>query len=72
MKQLEVLPALKVWRLAKGLTVLQASELFGVTFKTVYKWEAGVLPRSIPLLARIELVTGMTLHELFPEYFNPL
>jgi transcriptional regulator with XRE-family HTH domain len=67
-----MIPALKVWRLAKGLTVLQASELFGVTFKTVYKWEAGVLPRSIPLLARIELVTGMTLHQLFPEYFNPL
>jgi len=67
-----MIPALKVWRLAKGLTVLQASELFGVTFKTVYQWEAGVLPRGIPLLARIELVTGMTLHELFPEYFNPL
>jgi len=67
-----MMPTLKAWRLSKNLTVLQASELFGVTFKTVYKWEAGVLPRSIPLLARIELVTGMTLHELFPEYFNPL
>jgi len=67
-----MMPTLKAWRLSKGLTVLEASKLFGVTFKTVYKWEAGVLPRSIPLLARIELVTSMTLHELFPEYFNPL
>jgi transcriptional regulator with XRE-family HTH domain len=67
-----MMPTLKAWRLSKGLTVLEASKLFGVTFKTVYKWEAGVLPRGIPLLARIELVTGMTLHELFPEYFNPL
>ena len=65
-----MMPTLKAWRLSKSLTVLEASKLFGVTFKTVYKWEAGVLPRSIPLLARIELVTGMTLHELFPEYFN--
>jgi transcriptional regulator with XRE-family HTH domain len=67
-----MMPTLKSWRLSKNLTVLEASKLFGVTFKTVYKWEAGVLPRSIPLLARIKLVTGMTLDELFPEYFNPL
>jgi len=65
-----VIPALKVWRLAKGLTVLQAAALFKVTYKTIYKWEAGTDPRTLKLLGRIEEVTGQKIQQLFPKYFK--
>lgn len=71
MKQLEALPALKAWRISRGYSVAQVAEQFGVTQKSVYRWEEGTVPRSVKLLARIELVTGMTIQELFPEYFDP-
>lgn len=71
MKLLDQLPALKAWRISMGYSVAQVAGMFGVTQKSVYRWEAGTIPRSVKLLARIELVTGRKVQELFPEYFDP-
>jgi transcriptional regulator with XRE-family HTH domain len=62
--------AIKIWRLAQGLTKVDACELFGVTWKTLHLWENGTDPKGLELLGRIESVTGQKIQQLFPDYFK--
>lgn len=62
--------AIKVWRLAQGLTKADARKLFGVTWKTLHLWENGTDPKGLELLGRIEAVTGQKIQQLFPDYFK--
>jgi len=65
-----MISAIKSWRLSQGLTKVDASKIFGVTWKTLHKWENGTDPTTLELLGRIEAVTGQKIQQLFPQYFK--
>jgi len=46
---------LKQWREARGLTQTELSEMLGVQFNTVSRWEVGM--RGIPALLSLALET---------------
>lgn len=49
-------PELRIWRIRRGLTQVEAARLLDTSYRSYRRFEAGQIPRWVPL--KIELLTS--------------